>query len=87
MDRLRSSRATEWAVVGAAGIVGALLLGFVFPALHHPVSLLLAPLAAIGIRRAAAMPWSPWELALLCATVIALLGFLVSPSYIGRIGR
>jgi hypothetical protein len=88
MERIRTSRAARWALVGAIGLVAAFLLSFIFAGFRNVVALLVSPVAAIGIYEGVQMPWSARELALLGAVLIAaVLLFVASPSYIGRLGR
>lgn len=75
-------------LVGAIGLVAAFLLSFIFSGFRNIVALLLAPAAAIGMYEGVQMEWSARELALLgVVLIVAVMLFLVSPSYIGRLGR
>jgi hypothetical protein len=86
MDGIRGSRVLEFALVGAIGIATCLALSFVLAGLRHPIALALAPFVAVGVYRAAAYRWRPWQLvAILVLLAVLLVPFLISPTYLGRL--
>jgi hypothetical protein len=86
MDGIRGSRFVELALVGAIGMATCLALSLFVTGLRHPIAVALSPFVAVGVYRAAAYPWRPWQLvAILVLLVVLLVPFLISPSYLERL--
>ena len=73
------------ALIAVAAFDAAFVLGYVFPAFHHPVALAISPLLGVGLAMAVE-GWSRRRI--LLATGIALvlmLPLMISPTYLARL--
>ena len=80
-----TSRVWRLALIAVAAFDAAFVLGFLFPALHHPIALAASPLIGVGVVRAP-YGWSRRRILVAIGVVLVLMvPFLVSPTYLGRL--
>jgi hypothetical protein len=80
-----TSRHWRLGLIALAAFDAAFVLGYVFPALHHPVALAISPVLGVGLAMAVE-GWSRRRIVI--ATGIALvlmLPLMISPTYLGRL--
>ena len=80
-----TSRGWRMVLTATAAIPAALLIGFLFPAFHHPIALAASPFIGIGLVLAGE-GWSRRRvLVAIGLGLVLMVAFLISPTYLGRL--
>ena len=80
-----TSRVWRFALIALAAFDAALVLGFLFPALHHPIALAASPLIGVGLVQGIG-GWSHRRVLVAVGLgLVLMVPFLISPTYLGRL--